>query len=300
MGTKIEWTQETWNPTIGCSKISEGCKNCYAEKFAYRLSHNPKTMKYYVNVIDLVTKQWSNKIVLIESVLRKPFYLKKPRMIFICSMGDLFHEFVDFEFIDRVMTVIALNPQHIFQILTKRPERMAEYFEKRKYLDDLMNEIAYDFKELDYNNLPKNWINDTTYVEDMYGDVISENELRYDGELPLENLWLGVTAENQEMADQRIPILLQIPSKVHFVSFEPLLSNINLLQSCQIKFINWIKNNVTQYGLDWIIAGQETGHGKRPTLKKWIESLYEQCKSANIPFFDKKNVLSKNIQQYPI
>ena len=163
-----------------------------------------------------------------------------------------------------------------------------------------MNEIVYDFDELDYNNRPKNWINDISFVEDQYGDVSTETDLRYDGELPLENLWLGVTTENQEMADKRIPILLQIPAKVRFVSCEPLLSNISLLRACQIKFINWIKNNETQYGLNWVICGEETGKGSRPMLKKWIESLYEQCKVANVLFFDKKNILSKNIKQFPI
>ena len=163
---------------------------------------------------------------------------------------------------------------------------MAEYFEKRKYLDDWMNEIAYDFKELDYNNLPKNWINDTPYVEDMYGDVISENELRYDGELPLENLWLGVTCESEDYI-YRIHELLKIPAKIHFVSFEPILSEI------------YIPKRML-YQINWVITGPETGTRKRPCKKEWIESLYEQCKSANVPFFDKKNILGKNIQQFPI
>lgn len=200
-----------------------------------------------------------NSIVIHEERLKRPFKRKKPASYAIWN--DLFHEKVSYQFIHETLKVIQSNKQHTFLILTKRIDNALKFF---NHLDEVMRNGVCD---IDF--------------------------------MPIENLWLGVTAENQEMADKRIPVLLQIPSKVHFISCEPLLSNINLLQSCQIKFINWLKDNKTQYGLDWVICGPETGYKSRPTLKKWIESLYLQCKDANVPFFDKKNILNKNIKQLP-
>ena len=120
--SKIEWTNATWNPVVGCTKVSEGCKNCYAEKMAGRIAtmSNKAAMKY-AKVVTHKGK-WSGEIYCDESVLDKPLHWRKPRMIFVCSMGDLFHKDVPFEFIDKVMAIISLCPQHTFQILTKRPE----------------------------------------------------------------------------------------------------------------------------------------------------------------------------------
>jgi len=255
--TKIEWTNETWNPIIGCSKVSEGCLNCYAEKFAYRLSQNPITTKHYSNVLDLVTGwkvfRWNGKTALIESALEKPFHWKKPRMIFVCSMGDLFHESVPCEWINKVFNIIDQCPQHIFQILTKRPKRIIEFIKK----------------------------------VDMWWDM--------------KNVWWGITCENQKTADERISVLLEIPTKVRFVSCEPLLSEIDITEYLgkvppgvhNGKYLEWID------GVNWIIAGKETGHGARPMKIEWLKSLYEQCKSAGVPFFDKRNELGLNIQEYP-
>ena len=227
-----QWWDFGWKLVEGCTPVSPACKNCWSMAMEKRFRKE-------------------TGIVFHKERLERPFKRKKPASFAIWN--DLFHESVEFMWIDEVMKVIINNDQHIFQILTKRPEIALKYF----------------------------------------------NTFKYDKEFPPKNLWLGVTCENQEMADKRIPVLLQITTKVHFISCEPLLSNINLLQSCQIKFINWLKDNKTQYGLDWVICGPETGYKSRPTLKKWIESLYEQCKSANVSFFDKKNILGKNIQQYP-
>jgi protein gp37 len=178
-------------------------------------------------------------------------------------MGDLFHESVPFEWIDKIIDVIRWNKQHTFQILTKRPERMKGYF--------------------------------TEHVPDKY---YMENG-NY-----LDNLWLGVTSENQEQANKRIPILLLIPAVKRFVSCEPLLSEIDFHQ----KHNNYFQGVVTEnngeiefYGaaIHWVIAGPETGHNARPMQKEWIKGLQEQCKSAKVPFFDKKNTLGLNLTQIP-
>lgn len=253
MGTKIQWTNETWNPIIGCSKISEGCQNCYAEKMAFRLAHIKNT-GYYEKVLawnKAMFGEWNGITHRNESALKKPLSWKKPRMIFVCSMGDLFHESVPFEWIDKVFTIMAMSPEHTFQILTKRPERMKEYIEE-------------------------------IHVETF------------------KNIWIGVTAENQEQANKRIPVLLEIPAAKRFVSCEPLLSNIDLSFNCQ-----FIHEDNEGYGvdaikgLDWIIAGPETGPKARPMQKEWIENLYSQCELTNVPFFDKKNTLGLDLTQIP-
>lgn len=247
--TKIEWTNETWNPIIGCSKISEGCKNCYAEKMANRLSSialsKPDEESGFdisgIGAYSMVTNngKWNGETRIVPNQLEKPLKRKKSTMYFVCSMGDLFHESVDFDWIDKVVDIINQCPQHIFQILTKRPKIMQRYF-----------------KELD-NKIPK-------------------------------NVWLGVTAENQQRANKRIPILLQIPAKVHFVSVEPMLSAIDFKEVGAIKFQNWVKTGETQYELDWVISGGETGQNARPLFPDWVRSLRDQCQAGNITFFFKQ------------
>jgi protein gp37 len=269
--TKIQWTNETWNPIIGCDKISEGCKNCYAEKMAKRLASINST-SYYLYVVKgeyygtnqaVIHPKWNGNTHFVQSALEKPFKWKKPRMIFVCSMGDLFHDSVKSEDLDKVIKVIIDNPQHTFQVLTKRPENMQRYF---KYLYSKFSEYT-----------------DTT---------------------PIPNLWLGVTAENQKRANERIPVLLQIPAAKRFVSCEPLLRGINL--RC-IKFTGRLPGSDEPYAyninalnkLDWVIVGPETGPRARPMQKEWIENIYNQCKVANVSFFDKKDTLGLNLKQFP-
>lgn len=121
--SKIEWTNKTWNPVTGCTKISEACKNCYAEVMAKRLSGMPASKEKYRNGF---------KLTLHPEALEEPYKWKKPSMVFVCSMGDLFHEEVPFAYIDNVMDVIYNNPMHTFQILTKRADRMFGYFENNR------------------------------------------------------------------------------------------------------------------------------------------------------------------------
>lgn len=265
MTTKIEWCDETINPIVGCSKISEGCRNCYAEKMAWRLKCMgiPK----YQNVVD--RDGWTEKIGTDMSVFdRLP---QKPSKIFIGSMGDIFFERVFLSEIYEVLDKIKLNKDHTFMILTKRR------FDKLLKL---------------YESAP-----------------------RFIG---IPNLWLGVTAENQRRADERIPVLLQIPAAVRFVSVEPMLGPVDLspffpLLECgecgkhcafenetcpncgasdESLMDNELRSTLDDYhygpSVDWVIAGPETGPGARPCDPKWIEDLYEQCKAAGVPFFDKR------------
>ena len=268
--TKIQWTNKTWNPVTGCTKISPGCTNCYAERMAIRQAwmecKNAKRKTKYINVvtIDKQTRGWNGKTFCDESALEIPLKRKKPTTYFVCSMGDLFHESVPFEFIDKVMQTISCYPQrHIFQVLTKRPERMAKYF---KCLYAGLTKF-HDGKEFQW---------------------------------PFKNLWLGVTAENQEMADKRIPILLQIPAAIRFVSIEPCLEDINLTElddpNERICLINGLTGNsindlceVPYYkGLDWVIVGAESGPKARYCPLKNIRSIVNQCKDAGVKCFVKQ------------
>jgi protein gp37 len=274
MPTKIEWTNETWNPIVGCSKISEGCKNCYAEKMAKRLASislssefAPCSFDNYVDVLNI--SNWNGKTSLREDQLPKPSHWKKPRKIFVCSMGDLFHESVPFEWIDIIIIIIAQHPEHTFQVLTKRPHIALEYFRWK----------GKQIKDNGLDSIPSQ----------------SDDMLDYVGSL--KNLWLGATTENQEEADRRIPILLQIPAAIHFISYEPALSAIDVNKYLPV--IVGKRKYMRPAQIDWVIAGPETGHHARPFEFKWFLSLYDQCYHSGTAFFDKKNILGRNIHQFP-
>jgi protein gp37 len=275
--TKIEWCDKVWNPTTGCSKISAGCANCYAERIANRFWGDRKF----------------NDIKCHPERLNEPMKWRKPQKIFGNSMSDLFHEDVPFEFIDRVFGVMAACKKHIFMILTKRPERALEY-----YID-----------KANYWSICK-------YAFELYSKETPANGFTKPS--MLNNVWLGVTAENQQTADKRISILLQIPAAVRFVSVEPMLGAVNLTKIllptqyqpdwfmgreagsffnslCSDSENRWDSNN----HLDWVICGPETGPGKRLMKNEWILDLYQQCTDAGVPFFDKKNVLGLNLKQFP-
>jgi protein gp37 len=253
--TKIEWASKVWNPVTGCTKISEGCKHCYAARIAGRKF--PKG--------GFVDRDFS-EVRCHPERLTQPSEWRKPQRVFVNSMSDLFHEDVPFEFIFQVfayMLPMASNKwaRHTFMILTKRPQRMAEFI---------------------------HW-------------MTNRDGLRI--EWPLKNIWLGVTAENQQTADERIPILLQIPAAVRFVSVEPMLGAVNLepyLQYPPLHENYKMTFGVNEFkGLDWIICGGETGPQKRPFKREWIADLYDQCKAAGVPFFDKKDVLGLGLKEFP-
>jgi protein gp37 len=287
MSTKIEWAQESWNPIIGCSKVSEGCKNCYAERQAYRLA-NMGHVEYGLVVntrqrlIDEDAGTWNGKTVLVESIIEKPLNWKRPRRVFVCSMGDLFHESVPFEWIDQVFAVMALCRQHVFMLLTKRPERMQTYI-----LGQDFRGIAQQAAQLVENS-------------DYHYDAIIDDYKR--AGRCMKNVWLGVTAENQEASDERIPTLLQIPAAKRFVSVEPMLRPVDLKRidykgrdGSTRAFFDALTGQIAVIGkcldgnkLDWVICGGESGPGARPMDPAWMRDLRDQCVLAGVPFFFKQ------------
>lgn len=270
----ISWTDETWNPTRGCSRVSPGCVNCYAERQAARFA-NPAgayedtgvteagPFHGFVHIVN-GHPAWTGKVELIESKLLEPLHWRKPRRVFVNSMSDLFHESLPDEAIDRVFAVMAQAPQHTFQILTKRADRMLKWFSGEKDFErsreDHVDEAAGSF----------GWCHANVY-----------------GRWPLPNVWLGISVEDQKSADERIPLLLQTPAVVRFVSYEPALGPINFesLGVCR-DYRDGTSEAVT--GLDWMIVGGESGPGARPFDIAWARNTIEQCKDAGVACFVKQ------------
>lgn len=245
--TAIEWTDATWNPIRGCSRVSEGCRNCYAEPIAARFSGPSQP---YDGLSKFVTPagsnkreaRWTGRVAFAEHLLDQPLRWRAPRRIFVNSMSDLFHESVPDEWIDRIFAVMALCPQHTFQILTKRPARMRNYFSEtwqvaaqpaqtnlgveipaqQATIEDRWHQIESAIDSLTLDNRLFNQDRFWTSEGQLIGRIAWPHE-------PLPNVWLGVSVEDQVTADTRIPILLQTPAAKRFISAEPLLGLIDLV-----------------------------------------------------------------------
>lgn len=276
--SKIEWTEATWNPVTGCAKVSQGCKHCYAERDWARLSANPATRYYGRPFTDVQCH---------DDVLELPIRWTKPRRIFVNSMSDLFHEAVPDAFIDRVFAVMAQAPKHTFQVLTKRPARM------RAYLSD--------------EHRLERWM-----------DADIPMTVRHWGDYPLPNVWLGVSVEDQAAADERIPLLLDTPAAVRWISAEPLLGPVDLTDidwpdtsvvprsywcdfdsddSPPAPAINALTGDRWQRfgewtdrinGIDLVVVGGESGPKARPMHPQWARALRDQCAAAGVPFLFKQ------------
>lgn len=292
--TSIEWTEATWNPIAGCSLHSPGCTNCYAMRTAARLATIPATAPVYAGLTQSskAGPVWTGKIAVNESTMLAPLKRKKPTMYFVNSMSDLFHESVPDEVIDRVFAVMALCPQHTFQVLTKRSDRMRAYSSAHGVHSAILANAAA-----------------------ILGETIKLGDGHRKWPWPLPNVWLGVSVEDQKRANERIPDLLATPAAVRFLSCEPLLGPVSLeevwhgetalnsecwgecgwcvkgyppLHNCQNNrqsAADWAKG---RSGLDWVIVGGESGPGARPMHPDWARSLRDQCADANVPFFFKQ------------
>lgn len=248
--SKIEWTDSTWNFVLGCEKTSPGCKNCYAIREVHRMASNPNP-KIAAACADLTVIQggkanWTGQFNFVEERLKVPLQTKKPSRYFVNSLSDLFHPGVKEEWIWRGFAVMSMTPHHTFQILTKHPERALKLFEQyqgRSHSHEALHIGTAQVKS-------GCWID------------------------PLPNVWIGVSVENQAEAEKRIPLLLQIPSEVRFISAEPLLGPLDL----------------TDFGnrLDWVIIGGESGPGARPMDIAWARSIRNQCAAAKVACFVKQ------------
>jgi protein gp37 len=248
---KIEWTEEVWNPLAGCTRKSAACKRCYAEAETAAFSAPGQWGHGYAELDDGVPA-WTGKIGLRDDRLLLPLTWDTPRRIFVNSTSDVFHE--SLEEADRIFAVIALAPQHQFQILTKRPKTMQPYIANPATparIEAAMADIKADAPKI--------------------------------AQWPLPHLWLGVTAENQKEADRRIPALLETPAAIRFIAAEPLLETIDL------KIGSWLKPEgsgvATAPVIDWVVAGGEVSAKATACQPDWARALRDQCAKSNTPFF---------------
>ncbi len=308
--TAIQWTDETWNPTTGCAKVSTGCKNCYAERLAPRVFAGQVVTKDGRERPRRFTDVWFHR-----ERLTKPLRWRKPRRVFVNSMSDLFHPAVRDDQIDEIFGVMAQAGRHTFQVLTKRPERMRDYLAA----DGVRERI----------NAAANALTEPP-----------DNDCALNAGWPLPNVWLGTSVEDQAAARQRLSALAETPAAIRFASVEPLLGHVDLSpwldeigtavncvdcglrkepwgRSAPLEMANglcdhecpgydkdprpgglWPGESLREFGfpkevvrricLDWVIVGGESGPGARPCLYEWVRDVVRQCDDARTPVFVKQ------------
>jgi protein gp37 len=271
-GTAIEWTDATWNPVTGCSVISAGCTNCYAMRLAgTRMKHTPS--RAGLTVESKAGPVWNGQVRFNEDWLDQPLKWKNPRRVFVCAHGDLFHESVPDEWIDRVFGVMALAPQHTFQVLTKRPERMRDYIDRCSRLD----ENGYPAEDIRvfmsaWTQTPS-WRRRNVTVARMIPPGRFCKSITW----PLPNVWLGTSAEDARSYRARWGHVAATPAAVRFLSAEPLLGDLGDLDLGRVG------------APEWVIVGGESGPGARPMHPDWARSIRDQCDAAAVPFFFKQH-----------
>jgi protein gp37 len=320
--TNIEWTDATWNPIRGCQRVSPGCMNCYAESVAARFSGPGLAYEGLAEfrIIGEGTPKerkeahWTGVIHQAEDKFYEPLRWKRPRKIFVNSMSDLFildgnpGDWV----LDRLFAVMALSPQHVFQVLTKRPQRMLEYLSSPGRKSEIAEQMAtVGFDEITLKGRSGRLPVGTSTEGD---GVVRVADFTW----PLPNVWMGVSVENQSVADERIPLLLQTPAAVRWISAEPLLGPVDIARwvsvawqcsYCREYFSGRLQNTCPSCnrvggwsgshafnpkygqvgsGIDWLVAGGESGPGARPMHPEWARSLRDQCVPAKVPFFFKQ------------
>lgn len=305
MGTIIQWTDETWNPVTGCTKVSAGCKHCYAERvfpraYAGQTVPNDEPYMPWPDEPPAARPRRFTDVMTHPDRLDQPLRWRKPRRVFVNSMSDLFHDDVPDGFIARVWYTMAHCPDHTFQILTMRPDRMRDWCERwadrtgdgdhkglppmpigpeavraayrsgrAKLFADMLDDMgeppegaAYPF--YDWMEGPRFW----------WGDS-------------LPNVWLGVSVEDQATADQRIPLLLETPAALRFVSYEPALGPVDFVRA--VNQLDWLSPaSLTPGGIDWIIIGGESGPNARPFDVDWARNTIRQCRASGVVCFVKQ------------
>lgn len=288
--TSIELTESVWNPVRGCSMVSPGCKHCYAMRQAHRFSGEGHPYEGLTEITGMGPR-WTGRARFVQDMLAAPLHWKKPRRIFLNSMSDLFHGDITNEQIASVFGVMAACQQHTFQVLTKRPKRMLEW---------------YDWYEGHSGAGASTYAAAMQAASMLNSAAVRRLDAATEAPWPLPNVWLGVSVESQAAADERIPLLLQTPAAVRWVSAEPLLDDINL----QHVMINnapsppFFGNALHEYRgfehrIDWVVCGCESGPGARPMNIDWARSLRDQCVAAGVPFFLKQATIDGELVKMP-
>lgn len=297
--SSIEWTDATWNPVTGCTRLSPGCDLCYAVTMTRRLAAMGQTAKYG-GLVNPGKSHFNGTVRTHDDALTVPLRKRKATTWFVNSMSDLFHKDVPFEFIAAVFGVMAVTPRHTYQILTKRPERMVEFFAWLE--EDAAGEVPLASWCVRSASIAGRAAMIPEFDFDWWGD--------YTDRWPLPNVWLGTSVENQQTADERIPHLLRVPAAVRFLSMEPLLGEVDLLNylrpicgECagegRVKHERgqpWERcrscygDGVHPSGIHWVITGAESGHGARPMDEAWVRCLRDRCAEEDVAFFYKQRL----------
>ena len=277
MSTEISWTDETWNPVLGCDRVGPGCDSCYAINTAHiRAGHpNPKISTAFAGITDRRDGRidWTGQVNLLPERLTIPLRWKKPRRIFVNSQSDLFHDNVPDDFIHQVFAVMAATPQHTYQILTKRHGRMRSLLRDEcrcgkghvpgVHFKSAIGWVATSHSPLHVPGLPKGLYHQISW--------------------PLPNVWVGVSVEDQKRADLRIPALCDTPAAVRWISAEPLLGPLDLAEHfAPAKPAEW-GDAWDRGNLAWVVYGGESGRDARPMHLAWARSLRDQCLAARVP-----------------
>ena len=314
--SNIEWTDETWNPVVGCKEISPGCRDCYAAKLAHRgLAPQHRGL----TVVRADGPHWNGNHRFVADALDKPLHWRKPRKIFPCSMSDLFRDEVSDEEIAAVFGVMAACPQHTFQVLTKRPERTERWFEGvQRRESDGRAVFPHDTAGWRIRQMLRAAVGRFSGTADPHssGDA-----------WPLSNVWIGTTCEDQQRADERLPHLLRVPAVVRFVSYEPALGPVDFSPwlppvfpdiGCRSECgfitrgsglqclegsacgrylhpgdkghapVSGFCGRVDKPAIDWLIVGGESGHHARPLDLAWARQAVSACKAAGVACFVKQ------------
>jgi protein gp37 len=291
--TGIEWTDRSWNPTTGCDRVSAGCDHCYALRMAPRLKAMGSAK--YQNDGDPRTSGPGFAVTAHREPLTEPLRWRTPWRVFVNSMSDLFHTGVPADYLATVFAVMALTPQHTYQILTKRHARM------RALLTDTCECGAGHAPGVHFRSRMA-WAVSAANPDRIPGlPDDAEHRIYHGTQWPLPNVWLGVSAETQQWADLRVPALLETPAAVRFVSAEPLLGPVDLtaLQprgdgpvldalAGDVKTPDGDVYAAAPGCVDWVIAGGESGPDARPLHPDWARGLRDQCAQAGRRFFFKQ------------
>lgn len=289
--TPIEWTDATWNTVGGCTRVHEGCTNCYAEIMAARFS---KPGQWGEGLARIVTRpdgskdhRWTGKIRFNTHALTQPLRWKRPRRIFVNSTADTFHDGVTDDQLDQIFAIMALCPQHTFQVLTKRPERAAQYLSAaRARLMEFICDGVVDSELPVLLSCPPAMVP----PPDLVASGLPVIDLTA---WPLPNVWIGTSISDQASADAMIPHLLNTPAAVHFLSVEPMLGPVDIEQwmhdsHCWEFPGTCICLEPREVHIEWVICGGESGPGARPMHPDWARSLRDQCHAAGVSFFFKQ------------
>ena len=295
--SQIEWCDKTWNPTVGCTRVSLGCDNCYAVAMTRRLE--AMGQEKYAGLVNPGKGHFNGVARLAPEALALPLSWKKPARVFVNSMSDLFHEALTDADIAAVFGVMAACPHLTFQVLTKRPERAAEWYRHTFGLENTEETVAREASErfgIIWDSRGMDWANYFPAAPPKKG----QDRRPWPG-WPLPNVWLGVSVENQDALDRAYD-LRSCPAAVRFISYEPALEGVDFyghigddlscprceVQVCAPPGSVLPPDCICSVGIDWIIAGGESGPGARPPKAEWFRSVRDQCAAAGVPFLFKQ------------